>query len=163
MKKQTKIIIVLIVVSVFLFALLNIFFPYDSSYYSLEQCEKNFQKSLSDGELVLRCNAPDIVFEAWVNEENELYIAKILSKDSIFMTKYKVAFSKGYFIEKALNYYIQTGNILWTNAPEININPNNDVFSWCITDKNTEQITDTYVPITFNGEEYLLFYKITNN
>lgn len=162
MKKQTKIFVVLCVISVLLFISLNIFFPYDGFYYSLEICETSFQKSLSNGEIVLKCDADDIIFEAWQNESDELYITKIMLKDSLFKTKYKVTFSKGYSIEKALDYYKHNENIMWTSAPEINTSSQSDVFSWCITDENSDvkNISDTYVTITCNGEKCRLFYKI---
>ena len=160
MKKRAKILIVLVVASILLFAVLNVFFPHDGYFYSFEQCENNYKKSLTDGKLVLKIDTDDAIFEVWINKGNEIYVSKTAPKETLFGTKYKVSFSKGYSIEKALQYYQQTGTGLRINAPEINTDIHSNVLSWSICGKDYKNATDKYATITYSGGEFLFLYAL---
>lgn len=162
MKKKTKITIFLCITSVIIFFSLNMFFPYNDYYFSLEYCEKNCLRSLSCNEIVAKCSSENYIYEVLLNEKNELYIVQIMSSPVFGYQKYKAIQGTGYSIEKALNYYDQTLEVKWTNYPEINWRGSKNVFSWCLVRDDETCLSETYEYINYNNEKCVLYYKINS-
>lgn len=165
MRKRNIILISYILIGILLFCFLMLAFPIDGYYKSINTAELHEKTFLTKSTRVTIAEFNESNFDFRVNDKGELYILQIAKKITGNGTSYKVVQSKGYSLEKAIEYLDSTNSVMWTRLSLSQLNHNSVAIDWCIIRNEADLGYDSNIQkvnIIYNDTEFTLLYKISN-